>query len=52
MRRHWRKHCARYDACGRPVYFVQEDWYRNGTTAARPSKGNGKSNGKGHGKRG
>ena len=25
--KNWRKHCARYDACGRPVYFVQEDWY-------------------------
>lgn len=23
----WRKHCARYDACGRPVYFVDDDWY-------------------------
>lgn len=27
--KNWRKHCARYDACGRPVYFVQEDWYQN-----------------------
>ena len=26
--KHWAKHCARYDACGRPVYFVQENWYR------------------------
>ena len=25
----WSKHCARYNACGRPVYFVQDDWYRN-----------------------
>lgn len=24
----WRKHCARYDACGRPVYFVQDQWYQ------------------------
>ena len=21
--RHWRKHCARYGACGRPVYFLR-----------------------------
>ena len=26
--KHWAKHCARYDACGRPVYFVRDDWYR------------------------
>jgi hypothetical protein len=27
--KHWRKHCAEYDACGRPVYFVRDDWYNN-----------------------
>lgn len=26
--RNWRKHCGRYDACGRPVYFVRDDWYQ------------------------
>ncbi|HEX6362359.1 MAG TPA: hypothetical protein VFZ93_05360 [Albitalea sp.] len=26
--KNWRKHCRRYDACGRPVYFVQEQWYQ------------------------
>jgi hypothetical protein len=26
--KHWRKHCAEYDACGRPVYFVKHDWYK------------------------
>lgn len=26
---HWRSYCARYDACGRPVYFVRDDWYLN-----------------------
>lgn len=26
-RNKWEKHCYRYDACGRPVYFVQENWY-------------------------
>lgn len=25
--KNWRKHCGRYDACGRPVYFVQDSWY-------------------------
>ncbi|HMV53358.1 MAG TPA: hypothetical protein PLX20_01180 [Rhodocyclaceae bacterium] len=23
----WRRHCHRYSACGRPVYFVQDNWY-------------------------
>lgn len=45
----WRKHCKHYDACGRPVYFVKEDWYQRYYVAA-PSKGHGKSHGKGHGK--
>lgn len=27
--RHWRNHCGRYNACGRPVYFVRDDWYRD-----------------------
>ena len=26
--KHWSKHCDKYDACGRPVYFVREDWYQ------------------------
>ena len=25
--KHWSKHCAAYDACGRPVFFVRDDWY-------------------------
>ena len=25
----WSKHCAAYNACGRPVYFVQDSWYSN-----------------------
>jgi hypothetical protein len=25
--KHWSKHCAQYNACGRPVYFVRDDWY-------------------------
>ena len=27
--RHWRMHCREYDACGRPVYFVQDRWYND-----------------------
>ena len=26
--KHWSKHCGTYGACGRPVYFVREDWYQ------------------------
>jgi len=26
--KNWGKHCARYNACAQPVYFVQEDWVR------------------------
>ena len=28
-RKHWHKHCYRYDACGQPVYFVEDNWYNN-----------------------
>ena len=27
-RKNWRKHCRHYDACGVPVYFVQDRWYQ------------------------
>lgn len=36
----WSKHCARYDACGRPVYFVQDSWYSN-TYVPRYQKAHG-----------
>ena len=26
--RHWSRHCREYNACGVPVYFVRDDWYR------------------------
>ena len=39
-RKNWRKHCGRYDACGQPVYFVQDSWYED----------NVQPRGKGHGK--
>jgi hypothetical protein len=25
----WAKHCGKYNACGRNVYFVRDDWYTN-----------------------
>lgn len=27
-RRDWRRHCGHYGACGAPVYFVDDGWYR------------------------
>jgi len=28
-RKNWRRHCAHYNACGVPVMFVQDRWYRD-----------------------
>jgi hypothetical protein len=25
--KNWSKHCRKYNACGQPVYFVQDGWY-------------------------
>lgn len=27
--KNWGKYCNRYGACGQPVYFVQDNWYRD-----------------------
>lgn len=27
--KNWRKHCGRYNACGRKVYFVEDRWYND-----------------------
>ena len=35
--KHWAKHCREYDACGRPVYFVSDHWYRNVYVPGRPA---------------
>jgi len=60
--KNWRKHCGRYNACGVPVYFVQDGWYRErmerdrddrddrGHGKHKHDKGHGKGQGKGHGK--
>lgn len=52
--KNWSKHCARYDACGVPVYFVKEDWYARqyagGERGDDDEHGHGrKDHGKGHG---
>jgi hypothetical protein len=51
--KNWKKHCHRYDACARPVYFVKDDWYENVYVPyyeQERGKGNGKGKGKGNGK--
>lgn len=27
--KNWGRYCGRYQACGQPVYFVRDDWYRD-----------------------
>jgi hypothetical protein len=27
--KNWSRYCSRYNACGHPVYFVQDSWYHN-----------------------
>jgi hypothetical protein len=61
--KNWRKHCGRYNACGVPVYFVEDNWYQEhvvrpgrhdhdkpGRGHDKQGKGHDKGNGKGHGK--
>jgi len=56
----WSKHCAKYNACGQPVYFVRESYYQQHYVAVANEPhahddhghghGNGNGKGKGHGK--
>lgn len=45
----WGKHCHKYNACGRQVYFVKETWVQDEYYRAHPGKGPPKHS-KGHGK--
>jgi hypothetical protein len=45
--KNWGKHCSRYNACARPVYFVQENWVQQRWESEHRGKGNGKHKGKG-----
>ena len=60
--KNWGKHCGKYNACGQPVYFVQENWYRTQYVPVMEQRrhhhdddrdddrghGHGKGHGKGH----
>lgn len=51
-RRDWRHNCYRYGACGAPVYFVQDNWYRQHVVVHRdghPGRGHGHGHKHGHG---
>ena len=56
--KHWKKHCYKYNACDRPVYFVKEKWYKDVYVPqyreqhghGGDGNGHGKGGGKGHGK--
>ncbi len=48
----WGKYCGKYQACGQPVYFVQESWVRERyESEGHHGHGNGKNKGgQGNGK--
>lgn len=53
--KHWDKNCHKYNACGQPVYFVQDNWYRNEYAASnrrdqgpRGDNNDHGNNGRGH----
>lgn len=53
--KNWGKHCHKYHACARPVYFVESGWYEEVYVPAhhakhKGGKGHGKHHGKGKGK--
>jgi len=48
--KHWDKHCAKYNACGAPVYFVRDNWYQDVYAPEYRSKHPGKGGGNGQGK--
>lgn len=50
--KNWGKHCYRYNACARPVYFVQESWVEERWEKDHPGKGHGKGKNRGRGKHG
>jgi len=47
----WSRHCGAYNACGRPVYFVKDEYY-NDVYAPHYHKHHGGGHGKGKGNKG
>ena len=49
--KHWDKHCMEYNACGAPVYFIDDGWYNTVYVPEyRKKHGRPDNSGKGHGK--
>lgn len=48
-RKNWRKHCAHYNACGVPVYFVRDDWYDHNVRGPGRDRDDDRGPGRGHG---
>ena len=60
----WGKHCAKYNACGVPVYFIRDSYYQQHYVVQQPPRvvhgtpvlvvrerdGDGHGHGRGHGK--
>ena len=51
--RQWAKYCVRYQACGQPVYFVQEEWVRERAAPqwSAPGAHHGRGDGDEHSRR-
>jgi hypothetical protein len=48
--KNWKKHCRKYNACGQPVYFVQDRWYNEVYVPEyRHRHGSDRDEGRGHG---
>ena len=47
--KHWGKHCHRYQACGRQVYFVEERWVHERYSQEHPGWQDRRGHGRGHG---
>lgn len=41
----WRRYCGRYNACGQPVYFVQDQWVRERYEKEHPGWDRGRKRG-------
>jgi hypothetical protein len=47
----WSKHCGAYNACGRQVYFVKDEWYTNTYAPRYRSSHGGRGGGGGYDRR-
>ncbi len=48
--KNWGKHCKKYGACGQPVYFVRDEWYRDVYVPHYREQGGQRGKGKDKGK--